>query len=71
MRLVGVPVAWQVVSLLDQCDRRQSLLPEVMLALYAQRWRIEDAFNVVKRLLGLAYFWSGALNGILVQVWAT
>jgi len=47
------------------------LPPEVILALYAQRWHIEDAFNVVKRLLGLAYFWSGALNGILVQVWAT
>ena len=42
-----------------------------MLALYAQRWHIEDAFNVVKRLLGLAYFWSGGLNAILVQIWAT
>lgn len=49
----------------------QRLPPEVMLALYAQRWRIEDAFNVVKRLLGLAYFWTGALNGILVQLWTT
>lgn len=47
------------------------LPPEVLLALYAQRWHIEDAFNVVKRLLGLAYFWSGALNGVLVQLWAT
>jgi hypothetical protein len=25
----------------------------------------------VKRLLGLAYFWSGSSNGIQVQVWAT
>lgn len=47
------------------------LPPEVLLALYAQRWHIEDAFNVVKRLLGLAYFWSGALNGVLIQLWAT
>ncbi|MHB8629456.1 MAG: hypothetical protein ACYDEO_25060, partial [Aggregatilineales bacterium] len=47
------------------------LPPEVLLALYAQRWHIEDAFNIVKRLLGLAYFWTGALNGLLVQVWAT
>ena len=47
------------------------LPPEVVLALYAQRWHIEDAFNVVKRLLGLAYFWSGGLNAILVQIWAT
>lgn len=41
------------------------------IALYGQRWRIEDAFNVVKRLLGLAYVWSGSLNGVALQVWAT
>lgn len=41
------------------------------IALYRQRWRIEDAFNVVKRLLGLAYFWSGSLNSVALQVWAT
>lgn len=39
--------------------------------LYGQRWRIEDAFNVVKRLLGLAYFWTGSLNGVAMQIWAT
>jgi hypothetical protein len=44
--------------------------PYVM-ALYWQRWRIEDAFAIVKRLLGLAYFWSGSSNGVQVQVWAT
>jgi Transposase DDE domain len=48
------------------------LLPaEYVVALYWQRWRIEDAFNVVKRLLGLAYFWTGSINGVQVQVWAT
>ncbi len=41
------------------------------IALYGQRWRIEDAFNVVKRLLGLAYFWSGSLNSVALQIWAT
>ncbi len=40
-------------------------------ALYWQRWRIEDAFNAVKRLLGLAYFWTGSENGVAVQIWAT
>jgi hypothetical protein len=40
-------------------------------ALYWQRWRIEEAFHLVKRLLGLAYFWTGAQNGIELQVWAT
>lgn len=40
-------------------------------ALYWQRWRLEDAYNAVKRLLGLAYFWTGSENGICVQLWAT
>jgi hypothetical protein len=40
-------------------------------ALYGHRWRLEDAFNTVKRLLGLAYFWTGSENGVAVQVWAT
>ena len=48
------------------------MLPaEYVVALYWQRWRIEDAFNVVKRLLGLAYFWTGSINGVQVQVWAS
>lgn len=48
------------------------MLPaEYVVALYWQRWRIEDAFNIVKRLLGLAYFWTGSINGIQVQVWAS
>jgi hypothetical protein len=47
-------------------------LPAAYVAqLYQQRWRIEDAFNVAKRQLGLAYFWVGSLNGVQVQVWAT
>jgi hypothetical protein len=39
--------------------------------LYSRRWRIEDAFFIVKRLLGLSYLWTGASNGIALQVWAT
>lgn len=47
-------------------------LPAAYVAqIYQQRWRIEDAFNVAKRQLGLAYFWVGSINGIQVQVWAT
>jgi hypothetical protein len=42
-----------------------------VVALYWQRWRVEDAFNAVKRLLGLAYFWAGSNNAVQVQVWAT
>jgi Transposase DDE domain len=39
--------------------------------LYGMRWRIEDAYSLVKRLLGLSYLWSGAANAIQLQVWAT
>jgi hypothetical protein len=42
-----------------------------VVALYWQRWRIEDAYNIVKRLLGLAYFWRGSQNAVEMQVWAT
>lgn len=45
--------------------------PFVLVDLYARRWRIEDAFHLVKRLLGLAYLWTGSLNGIKLQIWAT
>ncbi len=49
-----------------------NLLPaEVVVALYRRRWRVEDAFLIVKRLLGLAYLWVGSENGIQLQVWAT
>jgi len=47
------------------------LPPEYAVALYWQRWRIEDGYNVVKRLLGLAYFWVGSTNGVQLQLWAT
>jgi hypothetical protein len=47
------------------------LPPYVIIDLYARRWRIEDAFHLVKRLLGLSYLWTGSLNGIKLQIWAT
>jgi hypothetical protein len=39
--------------------------------LYYQRWRMEEAFLLVKRLLGLAYFWCGAENAVQLQLYAT
>lgn len=45
--------------------------PLHIVALYWQRWRIEDAYKTVKRLLGLAYFWVGSVNGVMLQLWAT
>jgi hypothetical protein len=49
----------------------QRLPVEYVVALYRQRWRIEDAYAIVKRLLGLAYFWGGAQNAVELQLWAT
>lgn len=46
----------------------QCLPPYLVADLYARRWRIEDAFHLVKRLLGLAYLWTGSLNGIKLQI---
>jgi Transposase DDE domain len=47
------------------------LPPYVVADLYRRRWRIEDAFNTVKRLLGLSYLWTGSINGIKLQIWTT
>jgi hypothetical protein len=56
-----------VTSVLDP----HVLPPLVVADLYRRRWRIEDAFNTAKRLLGLAYLWTGSVNGIQLQIWAT
>jgi hypothetical protein len=49
----------------------QVLPPYVVADLYRRRWRIEEAFNTVKRLWGLSYLWTGSLNGIQLQIWGT
>ena len=56
--------------LTNELDAERLPVP-YLVALYWQRWRIEDAYNIVKRLLGLAYFWVGSQNGVELQVWAT
>jgi hypothetical protein len=71
MRLVKVLFRGKWYRYLTNVTDSQRLPPTVVVALYDQRWRIEDAFNQVKRLLGLAYFHTGSINGIQMQVWAT
>ncbi len=56
--------------LTNELDAERLPVPYVV-ALYWQRWRIEDAYAIVKRLLGLAYFWVGSQNGVELQLWAT
>lgn len=47
------------------------LSAQQVVELYRSRWRIEEAFLLTKRLLGLSYLWVGSSNGIQIQVWAT
>ncbi|MEH2214820.1 transposase, partial [Nostoc sp.] len=37
---------------------------ELCVFLYRRRWRVEEAFYTVKRLLSLSYLWTGSINGI-------
>jgi hypothetical protein len=54
----------------NELDAEQ-LPAHYLVALYWQRWRIEDAYNTIKRLLGLAYFWGGAQNAVEMQLAAS
>jgi Transposase DDE domain len=47
------------------------LPPFVIGDLYSRRWRIEESFLLLKRLLSLSYLWTGSINGIKLQLWAT
>jgi hypothetical protein len=71
LRLVEVQVNghWQgyLTNVLDPTV----LVPTEVVGLYHQCWRIEEAFLLGKRLLGLSYLWSGDANAIALQVWAT
>ena len=71
MRLVEIKVGKAWYSYLTSVLDPLILPPYVVADLYGRRWRIEEAFNTVKRLLGLSYIWTGSLNGIKLQLWAT
>ena len=42
----------------------QALSARQVCELYRRRWRIEDAFALTKRLLDLAYVWTGSTNAV-------
>jgi hypothetical protein len=71
VRLIEVLVGGSWYRYLTNGLDAEILPPLDAIALYRQRWRIEVAFAIVKRLLGLAYFWTGSVNGVQLQVWAT
>ena len=47
------------------------LPPYVVADLHRRRWRLENVLQIVKQLLGLNYLWTGTMNGIQVQIWAS
>lgn len=49
----------------------QKLTARQVSELYRSRWRIEEAFFVTKRLLGLSYLWGGSKNVAEIQIYAT
>lgn len=71
LRLIEIRVGKVWRSYLTSVLEPEVLPPYVVIDLYRKRWRIEDAFNTVKRLLGLSYLWTGSINGIKLQIWAT
>ena len=71
LRLVQVRFGSTWYSYLTSVLDPQQLPPFVVADLYRRRWRIEEAFATVKRLLGLSYLWTGSINGVKLQIWAT
>jgi hypothetical protein len=71
LRLIEVRSGKTWHSYLTSVLEPEKLPPYVVADLYRRRWRIEEAFNIVKRLLDLSYLWTGSINGIKLQIWAT
>ena len=71
LRLVEIRTNKTWKSYLTSVQDPEILPPYVVADLYRRRWRIEDAFNTVKRLLDLSYLWTGSLNGVKLQIWGT
>ncbi len=71
MRLVEVLFQGQWYQYLTNVLDPVVLSARDVASLYRSRWRIEDAFRIVKRLLGLAYFYSGCQNVVELQLWMT
>jgi len=68
-----VSVRWQGTwyRYLTNVRDPQGLSARQVCELYRRRWRIEDAFALTKRLLDLAYVWTGSSNAVQLQIYAT
>jgi hypothetical protein len=68
-----VSVLWQGTwyRYLTNVLEPQQLSARQVCELYRRRWRIEDAFALTKRVLDLAYLWTGSTNAVQLQIYAT
>lgn len=71
LRLVEVQVRGTWYRYLTNVLDPERLSAQEVCGLYRSRWRIEEAFLLTKRLLGLAYLWSGSRNAVELQLYAT
>lgn len=70
MRLIEVVVAGKRWRYLTNVPDPQQLSPREIVALYARRWTIEEAFRLLKVELGLGVLWSTTWSMIQQQLWA-
>jgi Transposase DDE domain len=68
-----VSVRWQGTwyRYLTNVRDPQGLSARQVCELYRRRWRIEEACALTKRLLDLAYVWTGSSNAVQLQIYAT
>ena len=71
LRLVEIRCGQTWYSYITSVIEPVFLPPYVVADLYRRRWRVEEASHTVKRLLRLSYLWTGSINGVKLQVWAT
>jgi len=71
VRLVSVLWGKNWYCYLTNVKEPEKLSAQQVCELYRRRWRIEEAFLLTKRLLGLSYLWVGGNNGVSIQVYAT
>jgi hypothetical protein len=63
-------VAGRAVSRLTNVHDPQVLSARQVCAPYRRRWQLDDTFVLTKRLLNLAYVWTGAPNAVQLQTYA-
>jgi len=68
-----VSVLWQGVwyRYLTNVLDPQRLSARQVCELYRRRWRIEDACALTKRVVDVAYVWTGSTKAVPLQIYAT